>query len=188
MPKAKLRLEFTSRRDALDASVAAIDDDALCRAVASLPEFVSASTLLLYAPIGREIDVRPLFFAAQTLGIAVAFPRTEPSDHTMTFHTVSSLDELSPGAYRIPEPVYDRPADLQNAVCILPGLAFDREGYRLGYGGGYYDRFLSSNPGVTAIAPVRDGFLSRAPLPRDGFDRRADIIVTSKEVLRTNRE
>ncbi len=188
MSKSLLRREYTARRDALDPSDAAITDAALCRAVIELLEFSSTPTLLLYAPIGREVDVRPLFFVARERGIAVAFPRTEKSTHQMTFHTVDSLDELLPGSYGIPEPVHDRPADLLRALCVLPGLAFDRDGYRLGYGGGYYDRFLSAHPDIISVAPVRDGFLSSAPLPRDEYDRRADIIITSKEVLRFNRE
>ncbi len=187
--KTLLRREFTARRDALDASLAEMLDGALCRAVMSLPEFASAATLLLYAPIGREIDVRPLFFAARDAGKAVAFPRTEPSAHRMVFYLVDSLGELAAGSYGIPEPPPDRPAELSDALCIVPALVFDRDGYRLGYGGGYYDRFLAENSvGITTAAPVRDGFLLSESLPRGVYDRRVDIIVTSKEVIRFNRE
>ncbi len=187
MSKTLLRREFTARRDALDPLLAAVNDAALCRAVSSLPEFISAPVVLLYSPIGSEVDVMPLFFAARELGKEVGFPRADKSAHEMVFHSVSSPDGLMPGAYGILEPAGNSPVDTRGALCVLPGLAFDRDGYRLGYGGGYYDRFLSSTPGVTSVAPVRDGFLLSDPLPRGEFDRRADIIVTSKEVLIFNR-
>ena len=96
----------------------------------------------------------------------------------MTFYYVSSEDELEAGAYGIREPRAGLPSvpesEYKGSVCIVPGLVFDREGYRVGYGGGYYDRFLANYTG-DAIAPVRDGFLYDGALPRDEFDRKAKI-------------
>ncbi len=185
MTKSELRKLWGGRRNALPDQSAS--DARLADRIVETSAFSDCETVLLYYPVGRETDVLPLMAAALSQGKKVAFPKCDKSTHTMTFYYASSPDELKAGAYGIPEPTGAQAFRGERSVCILPGLAFARDGNRLGYGGGYYDRFLAEYDGV-AIAPVRDGFLSDETLPTDEFDRKCDILVTSKEVIVINRE
>lgn len=178
--KDTLRRLYREKRRELDLDACREQDTELCRIISELSVFSAASTVLLYAPKGAETDVLPLAHIAKMLGKRVAFPLCDTDSKTMTFRYVNDVSELNLGAYGIREP--SRDAEVyggEPAVCIVPGLAFDKNGNRLGYGGGYYDRFLSAG-GVTSIAPVREGFFSEAPLPADRYDVKIDIIVTVK--------
>ena len=114
---------------------------------------LNADCVLLYASFGSECDT---FFIAEELlrrSVPVAFPKSEKNG-IMTFHTVTSLSQLSEGMYGIKEPdaALPSPVITENSVIAVPGLAFDPDGHRLGYGGGYYDRFLAAYPQTAAIA------------------------------------
>ena len=101
----------------------------------------------------------------------------------MTFYYITSLDDLSEGMYGIMEPDERYTADVYNinSICIVPGLAFDLKGYRLGYGKGYYDRFLKDFNGVS-VSPCYDSMLEDE-IPTDKYDIQINIIVTDKEVI-----
>ena len=109
-----------------------------------LPEFRAAKTLLLYFPLANEINLIPVFNHAREKGMACAFPRCGDKKGEMSFYLVNTLDELEVGKFGICEPRADAPrlTDFSDAVAFVPALAFDKKGYRVGYGGGYYDRFL----------------------------------------------
>ena len=99
----------------------------------------------------------------------------------MTFRRVTSLSALCPDAYGIPAPPQDAPPLLlgADALCLLPGLAFDRTGARLGRGGGYYDRFLPGFPGTAAGVCFSSSFQD-APLPCEPFDCRVRFVLTER--------
>ena len=148
----------------------------------SLPQVQNAKTVLTFYPVGSEPAILPIAEAALTLGKRVAFPLCHPEGPFMTFHSVDSLDALTNGSYGIPEPDGISPAvsELEDAICIVPALAFDENGYRLGYGKGYYDRFLSSFDGVSVGLVFSSLLLCN--LPRDEYDEKVDIIITEKEM------
>ena len=107
------------------------------------PLFLEADTLFLYAHTHGEIDVFPLALKAWEMGKTVAFPLVGETG-MMTFRSVTSLAELSPGFHGILEPSKEAPlaTGTDKSLMLVPALAFDVKGYRLGYGGGYYDRYL----------------------------------------------
>lgn len=107
------------------------------------PEFLQAETIYVYASYGSEAGTYRLMQAALDEGKGVALPKVSGED--MVFYRIKSLSDLEPGAFGIPEPKTGcLKAVPQTKDCmILPGLAFDLKGNRLGYGGGYYDRYLS---------------------------------------------
>ena len=155
-------------------------DNTLRQTVLSLPEFGACRRLLCYAPTRGEIDLLPLAEQALALGKEVAFPISHPEDCTLTFHTVKNLDELTAGVYGILEPPADAP-QLKNstdALCLVPALSFDREGYRLGYGKGYYDRFLATFRGSCVGLVYSVCLWDR--LPRNDTDRAVQRIFTEK--------
>jgi 5-formyltetrahydrofolate cyclo-ligase len=136
----------------------------------------------MYAPTGSEIDITPIARHAWSLGKKVAFPRCNISDRTMDFKYVDSLDALCIGEYSILEPPASAESvkDFSRSICIVPGLLFDREGFRVGYGKGYYDRFLS-NYNETRLGLVYSDFILDY-VPRGRFDRSVDTLVCEKGV------
>ena len=109
----------------------------------------------------------------------------------MEYHIVQSTDELVVGAYGIREPAETAPvwhagetSAEDHPVCLVPGLVFDRAGYRVGYGKGYYDRYLSTFPGVRVGIVYADCVLGE--IPRGRFDLAVDVLVTDKGVRAVN--
>ena len=180
--KALLRRELRAVRNALGAEYRRNAEEKMISSLLSLPQFQNAKTVLTFYPVGSEPAILPIAEAALTLGKRVAFPLCHPEGPFMTFHSVDSLDALTNGSYGIPEPDGISPAvsELEDAICIVPALAFDENGYRLGYGKGYYDRFLSSFDGVS-VGLVFSSLLL-CDLPRDEYDEKVDIIITEKEM------
>lgn len=167
-------------------------DQKICRTVTTLASFRFADTVLIYAPMGTEIDVTDISLAALQTGKKVAFPRCEPKTSTMCYHYVDSLDMLKPGAYSILEPDGSLSeysfSDPKRAVCIVPGIVFDESGYRLGYGKGYYDRYFSMRrdhdcDGINVVLiGVAYSSCVVKDVPHGKFDLAVDILVTEKGV------
>ncbi len=147
-----------------------------------LPEFHSARTLLLYFPLPQEINLIPVFNYARQRGINCAFPRCGEKAGEMEFYITDDLNGLSPGKYGIREPLPSarQVTDFHRALIFVPALAFDREGYRLGYGGGYYDRFLAAHS-VPSVGIAYEDFIVDS-LPRDKYDCAVDYVVTEKGI------
>ncbi|MCM1507280.1 MAG: 5-formyltetrahydrofolate cyclo-ligase [Ruminococcus flavefaciens] len=142
----------------------------------------NTDTVLLYASFGSEIDT--LSIAGDIFGkCTVAFPVSH-KDGVMTFHIVESLSELHKGMYGIYEPdsSLPQPAITENTLCVLPGLAFTPDGARLGYGGGYYDRFLQKYPQIHKTALSYEEIITEN-LPVMSHDIQADYIVTPERMI-----
>ncbi len=156
-------------------------DSRICEAVAHLSEFENADTVLFYYPIGEEPNLLALAEAAQTAGKKIAFPLCADDGCSMTFHAVASPEALIPGKYRIPEPVADaeKIRDFSRCLCLVPALSFDTSGFRIGYGKGYYDRFLKEYPVCTA-GIVYSFCLCQTPLPKEPHDRPVSILITEE--------
>ncbi|MGH0034289.1 MAG: 5-formyltetrahydrofolate cyclo-ligase [Myxococcota bacterium] len=151
--------------------------------LAALPEFVRAGRVALFASLPDEIDTRPLFDRAREAGKACLFPRSLPGDR-LAFALVDDWDELVPGRYGVLEPPErDIAAPLgAGDLAVLPGVAFDRRGRRLGRGRGFYDRTFAEVAG-----PVLVGFAAAFQVvdevPAGPTDRPVDAIVTEVGVL-----
>lgn len=171
-----LRREFSARddRDELDF--------AICKAIIESASFRYSDILLTYYPVGFEIDVGEVIREAYRRGKKVAFPKCNAPGQ-MTFYFCESENELVPGFKGIPEPSEDnRPyAGEPNALCLVPGLVFDRHGFRIGYGGGYYDRFLSGFSGSGMGVIYRDFLVNSVYKSR--FDRSVDALVCEEGII-----
>lgn len=183
--KGALRREYRAKRRALPSDVKSARDYEICTRLLSTATYRYADILLAYAPLADEIDIMPIVRRAFADRKIVAFPLCDTKTSHMTFCTVKSEDELCVGAYGIREPRVDAPLYRYDekdgaAVCLVPGLLFDAKGFRLGYGKGYYDRYLPSFGGVTVGLVYSDFLLPR--VPRGRFDLAMDVIVTEKEV------
>ena len=158
-------------------------DSAICSIAKGLVSFRYAEYVLLYAAAENEIDVTEIANHAWSLGKKVAFPRCDTTTHTMEYHIVSSMDELAVDSYGIREPSADSPVFRQDtmtggAVCFVPGLVYDRSGYRLGYGKGFYDRYLSAFTGGKIGVVYSDYVIGS--VPRGRYDVTVDILLTEK--------
>ena len=141
-----------------------------------------ADMIFTYWSTGSEVSTHNLISRALYDGKKVALPKCVDNQGNMKFYFISSPDDLSVGMYGIMEPTENFPADIfsENSVCVVPGLSFDNNGFRLGYGKGYYDRFLNSFSGI-AVGFCYDECIAEL-LPRNEFDKKVDYIITNKKI------
>lgn len=182
MPKPSIRAGMLARRRRLTpASWSALSRLAQARFLET-PEFSQASVLALYSSVGNEVATGEIHQAARRLGKRVAYPRV--ADRHLEFVEVASLAELNPGAFGIPEPVGAALAPELLDLILAPGVAFDRQGFRLGYGKGFYDRFLHTDG--RRICPVGFCFDFQMvdELPVEAHDVGMHMLITEARTLR----
>ena len=189
--KDAIRKECSERRNSMTQAEHTEFDAKIINTVTSLVSFRYADIILLYAPIKSEIDVMPIFEIAKKKGKRVAFPKCNMEERTMAFHFVDSLDELEPCAYGIREPkeeaeIYDPESTKGSTLCFVPGLAFDVYGYRLGYGKGYYDKFMHKFTGSKIGLAYTHQILPS--LPKGKFDKHCDVLITETGVKTLKKE
>lgn len=189
--KSSLRSNYLAVRRTLPASNRATADERIRASLAGFDLFERARVVLAYVSFGPEVDTRSLIGGLLAEGRRVAVPRVEHEPHKMSFCEISSMDELKPGTMGILEPASDAPVltvpDMVRTVCLVPGLVFDGAGRRVGYGGGYYDRFLAFYPG-DKIGLARTTMLSSNPLPAGGLDVPVDFIATESGIWNCRRD
>lgn len=184
--KAELRKGYRQRRLSIEPEEKAQMDAAIVRRLIGLRSYSYSDNLLLYYPRHDEIDILPLARQAIADGKAVYFPISGEKG-IMEFRRVTDLDgDFSPGKFGIREPsvecpLLDKSVGMGAALVIMPALSIDRNGYRLGYGKGYYDRYLIDLT-ASVIGIVYDCLLADK-LPRGKYDRRADLVVTDKQTI-----
>lgn len=181
--KRALRREVLAARDALQAEYRARGSRAITANLLALPELTGARTVMVFWSFGSEVDTGPLVASMVGGGHITAMPRVEGPDVVPVEYMPG--DAVAQTAFGAFEPVGGReldPAELD--LVIVPGVAFDAAGRRVGYGGGFYDRLLPRlSDGVPAIALAFA--IQVVPLvPEGGTDRRVDAVVTEEGVLR----
>jgi len=178
--KKTLRRSFSRIREAAHSPDS---DAAISERLLSLERVIKAGTILLYASFGSEIDTWGIAEAFISEGKNTAFPLCG-KEGRMTFHKVTDLTQLKAGSYGISEPDISLPQPdiTDDTVCIVPGLAFTSKGDRLGYGGGYYDRFLAEHPEVFTIAPAYEAMITDS-LPVLRHDFGIKMIVTEERTV-----
>lgn len=190
MSKTEMRRRFRELREAIDPAKRQSIDAAIAAQVEALPEFASVQGVFTYLSVGAEVDTRAIIRAAWQAGKLVAVPRCVPGTNLMRWHRLDSFEGLESGSFGIEEPPDDEatlvdPASwpVGRAIAIVPGYSFDERGYRLGYGGGFYDVFLPAFKGV-AVGLCRACQFSEEPLPCDAHDIPVGIVVTENGVKR----
>lgn len=183
--KAELRKEMIARRDALPAEERARIARSFVAKIAALPEYASADSVLATMAIGSEWNTRLLIDHARARGKSIVLPRISAPPRRLELYAVEDFErDLLPGVWNIPEPDPSRCRKLEfGAVdfALVPALAVDREGYRLGYGAGYFDKLLTGRRNrpycVTALAS--QFILER--LPREAHDIPVDLVLDDQE-------
>ena len=182
--KSQLRRLLINRRSSISPEEKAALDAALCQELMLISH--KSDVWLLFYPIKNEPDL--LAFAEHLLSVGkqVAFPISLTDNCQLDFRLVDSLSQMTAGAYGIPEPPeYCRKVeDFDGAMCIVPALSYDTRGFRIGYGKGYYDRFLSKHKPMTV--GICYGSLICDRLPTDPTDIPVDMIITESGVTVPN--
>ena len=148
-------------------------------------EYKNTKTLLAFVSKDIEINTEKIIEQALADGKTLALPKCK-EENLMDFYIVNSLSQLKEGYYGLLEPDPEKCTilkDTANTICLVPGLAFDREGYRIGFGKGYYDRFLLDYNGVTVGMCYAK--CVHESLPKGYYDRPIDILITEKYKIDT---
>lgn len=181
--KTDLRKALLLRRAALAPEQRRQQSRTICKRVEALPVFQRARLVAGYAPLPDEVDDRELLLAAAELRKRTALPRIE--GRGLLFHQWRPGDPLVPGRFGIEEPEASAPSveGREVELIIVPGVGFDRGGHRLGFGRGYYDRFLSQIP-ISGRVGVAFDIQLVDRLPKEAHDVQLGWIVTPSEILR----
>jgi len=177
MDKKALRREIGALKKAMsEAEIDRYSRD-LTEQLLAHPLYRQAPSLYGYLPYNQEVRILPLLRRAQEEGKRVAVPKIFGDE--MRFLWLDDLTAVAEGYRGIPEPVADGPeAGDPAALVLMPGLAFDREGHRMGYGGGFYDRYLSAHPGHPTVA-LCYGFQLLSHIPTEDHDIPVDAVLWS---------
>ena len=182
--KVSLRKKFRLERLETPQATKLKIDEAVALQVLSSPEYRRSGTVFLYAATAEEIDTCLILQDALHQGKTVCVPRCGARQN-MTAHRIQSLEDLRhTGAFGILEPAEEMPLVPPGEIdfIIAPALACDYSGIRLGYGGGYYDRYLEQAAACSAALCAESRLVDA--LPCDTHDQRCDIIFTERRVLR----
>jgi len=181
MPKSSLRQKLLKQRQLIDETECLQRSRAVQQNLLTRAEYIDATTLALYVPIRNEVRTDDIFSAALAAGKKVCFPRVV--GYSLEFVDVDGSGCFQPGCFGVSEPVGAsiRPIT-EIELMVVPGVGFDRAGYRLGYGQGYYDRAVSvARP--TVMAGLAYDFQVVDVLPKEEHDVCLDLLVMDSDVL-----
>lgn len=175
MDKAQLRKEIREKKRAMTEDDIDLRSHRLCEKFIQSDAYRQAETIYGYLPYNQEVRTWDALLQALTDGKRVAVPKVYGDE--MKFIYITDFSQIATGYCGIPEPITDEPvAEDKTALVLMPGLAFDREGHRIGYGGGFYDRFLSAEPDHPTLALCYD-FQIQEHLPTEVFDIPVDVVI-----------
>lgn len=180
--KQSIREEGRARRRALPTEERIARDTRVAQNVRRLHQYGPAGTILVYVSTPIEIDTKKIIENAWADGKRVAVPRCIPETRLMEFHYIDSFEDLKPGTFGVLEPSEELQivTDFTGCLMIVPAIQFDIHGYRLGYGKGYYDRYMSRFTGASAGLCYSDEL--RRHMYHGKFDKSVDVIVTDKYI------
>lgn len=185
LEKQRLREERLAAREALSEQERSVLDDRITQKLLATSEYAEATTVLTYVSVSSEVSTRMFIECALRDGKTVAVPRCLPG-HCLEFVAIASVEQLVAAPFNLLEPPKELPAlteeQMDASICIVPALLVDTKGYRLGYGAGFYDRFLSTYPGKKICLAYQQN-LSREMLPHSAFDVAVDMVITESDVL-----
>ncbi len=184
--KQRLRTELRRELAVMPEEAAAALSGVVCERIVSLPEFDHADTVMVYCPIRGEVDVANVAAHARGEGKRVVAPRVaDATMKRMVAVACEVLDESLPvGAYGIREPDGEEVPPERIDLVLVPALAFDLHGNRLGRGGGYYDRFLAAPTMRATLCGTAFDAQVRDLVPTGEFDQPVHMLATDKRLLR----
>lgn len=177
-------------RNIRSASKSCSKDRCIFESLTALSVFRCADTVYLYYSSGSEVDTTALIDFCLESGKKVALPKCIDESGNMEFYLISDRKtSVTQGMYGISEPDISKcckAADDEKTLCIVPALAFDLQGYRLGYGRGYYDRFLSKFKGKSIGLCYEECLCDKLPFAI--YDRKVEMLITERKIYFYNEE
>lgn len=153
----------------------------ICQTITNLPEFREASCVYAYVDYNKEVVTKGMIEAAWKAGKRVAVPKVT-GPHEMKYYYLTSFEQLEPGYFQIPEPAYGEEAHEEDAFLIVPGVAFDKNLHRAGYGQGFYDRYLDAHQ-AHKTAAVAFEFQIVEEVPAEPTDIFPNKVITEKRII-----
>lgn len=177
--KKSQRAYYKNMRLKLEKSAKAALDKGVYDNFLSFAENNKDKLFLMYVSNGFEIETKAIIEYLLENGFNVAAPRCESDSNIMNFYMIESLSDLESGYFGISEPknYCEQVSDFGNSICVVPGICFDKKGYRIGYGKGFYDRFFSDNTCGLKIGICYEDFIINDVLYDDN-DVPVDLILT----------
>lgn len=182
--KRALRGEYKKKRSEIPSCQRKILDEKICKNITDSVSFEYADVVLVFYPTVQEIDIRAVFDVARKQGKRLAFPRCV-SKGVMKFYFADNEESFERSAYGILEPKEECEEcvcdSFSHPLCLVPSLCVCPDGSRLGYGGGFYDRFLSSFDGISMCVQYEEFICDSIPFEKR-YDKKVDAVVTEKAV------
>lgn len=185
--KKLMRDNFKRLREEMPLQLKKSRDIRICSRVVASNAYKNAETILIYVSTQIEADTYGIIKRAFEDGKTVAVPRCVDGTREMEFFIINSFEQLEKGTFSVMEPIREKCVRLENfdgTVCIVPALCYDLDGYRLGYGKGYYDRFLSAHPKIETVGICYCCCIVKE-LIRGKYDKAVNTIVTEKFIKKT---
>ncbi len=181
--KIELRAKYKKIRTECPPDIKNSLDKKITEKFLSLEEYTSCKALFAFVSSDIEVDTIEIIKRALADGKQVAVPKCTDKTGHMEFYCINSLDDLKEGYFSLLEPDTDicKKAEDYDGLCIVPGLCFDYQGFRIGFGKGYYDRFLQNFKGTTV--GICYSKCVEKELPRGAYDKSVDIVVTDKYII-----
>ena len=177
--KKSLRAKYKAVRDNIDADIRRNQDIVIFQKFFEMSEYKRAKTIFIYVSFGSEVETKRIIERIISDGKYAVVPKCDKKNHTMRTFKIDCLSRLKKGAYGIAEPCEDcvEVPKEQIDLAVVPGLCFDIKGNRLGYGGGYYDRFLADFKGFAVGLSYNECIIDI--VPTDEYDCRLDLIISA---------
>ena len=187
MNKSDFRRKIIEERDKLSPEEIQEKSSRISENLYSIAVYREAEVVMFFITFGSEVDTRAMIEETIRKGKTALAPKALPKTRELIPSQILDWDrDLVPGAYNIPEPREDKlrpfvPEKID--LLLVPGVAFDQKGNRLGYGGGYYDRFFSLLKPETPLVALVFDLQIQPEIPVDEWDRRVDCVVTDKRII-----
>lgn len=181
--KQRMRSDIKEWRRSMSSDVKSAYDQKICKRIMGLKEFEACSTVLTYVSLPIEVETKQFIVRCLEAGKRVAVPRCVENSRLMEFYYIESFDQLKPQSFGVLEPIKEKCEPFEDqgeSICIVPALAYDKRGFRLGYGAGYYDRFLSNYSGMKIGVVYAENLKKK--LYNGRYDVPVDLIVTEKRL------
>ena len=185
-----MRQAILAQRDAMPPAARTRASVAILEKICALPHYAQARVVLTYMGFGSEIETQPLFERIIADAKIAVLPRVDRGTQSLKLHSVCGMSELLVGKWGIREPPADAPLVSIAAIdfVLMPGVAFDHFGNRLGYGRGYYDKLLSiADPALARVAAAFSCQIVPA-VPVGPHDQKVDSVITENEIMLSTHE
>lgn len=188
MNKKEYRKNAIAKRNSLSHIEIITKSKAIAEKLFSMESYRKASNILVYCSYKTEVETYGIIDKALQDGKEVYCPKiTDPKNGKMEFAKIDSIDDLEENAMSIPEPIDDNFISASNTdkstLMLMPGTAFDKKLNRIGYGGGFYDRYLQNRPQIQTIALSYDCQMFDEVLPTEDSDIKPKMIITESKII-----